>query len=131
MRRKYTRLYQPLRTGNEGNFDAKQSHNCECQRIGQRHPDHSSIRKTYEWRKGRGQQEQEGGLSIWRRYRRQVSAGIDGHGQQLKLSCVNNAFFHRGFGFVDVDRPDKDVIGDGRQEAVEQIEERKQPAAQR
>ena len=124
MRRKYTRLYQPLRTGNEGNFDAKQSHKRKHQRIGQRHPHHSSIRKTYEWREGRGQQEQESGLSVWRRHRRQVGAGINGHRQKLELDGVDNAFLHRGFGFVDVDRADKNVVGDGRQQAVEQIEER-------
>lgn len=110
LRRKYTRLYQPLRTGNEGNFDAKQSHDREHQRIGQRHPYHPAIRKTYERREGGGQQEQEGGLAIWRRYRRQVGTGVDRHGQQLKLSGADNALLHGRFSLVDVDRPDEDVI---------------------
>ncbi len=50
--------------------------------------------------------------------------GVDRYRQHLKLGQADGAMFERRFRFVDVDRADKHVIRNGRQQAVEQIKQR-------
>lgn len=65
--------------------NAQQTHQRHHHRIGQRHPDHAPIGETDQRRQRGGQQEQERGLTVGSRYRRQIGAGVNGDSQQFEL----------------------------------------------